>query len=49
MRLSGRRAERSAATDDGRMSLVEHLRELRNRLAWSFLGIGLGLIVGWIF
>jgi sec-independent protein translocase protein TatC len=31
------------------MSLVEHLRELRNRLAWSFLAIGIGTVIGWIF
>lgn len=30
-----------------RMSLGSHLRELRNRLYWSALFVGLGAIVGW--
>ncbi|MEY4398113.1 MAG: hypothetical protein RLZ53_689 [Actinomycetota bacterium] len=30
-----------------RMSLGSHLRELRNRLYWSFLFIGLGAVGGW--
>lgn len=30
-----------------RMSLGSHLRELRNRLYWSFLFIGLGSVGGW--
>ena len=28
------------------MSLVDHLSELRNRIAWSLLGIGLGAVIG---
>lgn len=28
------------------MSLVDHLSELRNRIVWSLLGIGLGAVVG---
>ncbi|MEE6259941.1 twin-arginine translocase subunit TatC [Plantactinospora sonchi] len=32
---------------DGSMTLVEHLRELRNRLFWASLGLLAGLIVGW--
>jgi sec-independent protein translocase protein TatC len=31
------------------MTLVEHLRELRDRLFWSFVVISVGAIVGWIF
>ncbi len=31
------------------MALVDHLRELRNRLAWSFLAIGIGTVIGWIY
>jgi sec-independent protein translocase protein TatC len=31
------------------MTLVEHLRELRNRLFWSAVAIALGTVVGWIF
>jgi sec-independent protein translocase protein TatC len=34
---------------EGRMTLVEHLRELRNRLGWAFLAIAIGTVVGWIF
>ncbi|HET7327357.1 MAG TPA: twin-arginine translocase subunit TatC [Nocardioidaceae bacterium] len=35
--------------EGGRMSLIEHLRELRNRLFKSVLAIIVGLVVGWIF
>jgi sec-independent protein translocase protein TatC len=31
------------------MTLVEHLRELRNRLFWSCVAIALGTVVGWIY
>ncbi len=31
------------------MTLVEHLRELRNRLSWAFLGIAVGMVVAWAF
>jgi sec-independent protein translocase protein TatC len=31
------------------MTLVEHLRELRNRLFWAALAILVGAIVGWVF
>jgi sec-independent protein translocase protein TatC len=33
---------------DGSMTLIEHVRELRNRLFWASLGIIVGLIVGFI-
>src|SRR3954471_16458859 len=33
---------------DGSMTLIEHVRELRNRLFWASLGIVGGLIVGFI-
>jgi sec-independent protein translocase protein TatC len=33
---------------DGSMTLIEHVRELRNRLFWASLGIVFGLIVGFI-
>ncbi|MEO3929871.1 twin-arginine translocase subunit TatC [Micromonosporaceae bacterium B7E4] len=32
---------------DGSMTLIEHIRELRNRLFWASLGLLVGLIVGW--
>ena len=31
------------------MSLVDHLAELRNRIAWSLLGVGIGAAVGFAF
>ncbi len=43
------RRERRPNGDDGRMSLVEHLRELRSRLFKSLLAITVGTVVGWIF
>jgi sec-independent protein translocase protein TatC len=33
---------------DGSMTLLEHVKELRNRLFWASLGIVVGLIVGFI-
>ncbi|HEY0000994.1 MAG TPA: twin-arginine translocase subunit TatC [Actinoplanes sp.] len=33
---------------DGSMTLIEHVRELRNRLFWASLGIVVGLIIGFI-
>lgn len=33
----------------GAMTLGEHLRELRSRLVKSFLAIGVGMVVGWIW
>jgi sec-independent protein translocase protein TatC len=33
---------------DGSMTLIEHIRELRNRLFWASLGIVGGLIIGFI-
>jgi sec-independent protein translocase protein TatC len=38
-----------AATSGGRMPLLEHFRELRNRVVKSALVISLGAIVGWFF
>lgn len=33
---------------DGSMSLIEHVRELRNRLFWASIGLVAGLIVGFL-
>jgi sec-independent protein translocase protein TatC len=33
---------------DGSMTLIEHVRELRNRLFWASLGVIVGLVVGFI-
>ncbi len=35
--------------DDGRMTLVEHLKELRNRLIKAVLAVAVGAIVAFIF
>ena len=32
---------------DGSMTLIEHIRELRNRLFWASVGLLVGLLVGW--
>jgi len=40
---------RQNADPDGRMPLMEHLRELRSRLIKAILGLALGALVGWIF
>lgn len=37
-----------AADDDGRMPLMEHLRELRNRLLVSMVALTVGVIVGFL-
>ena len=38
-----------ARTPDGRMALVEHLRELRNRLGISLLGLAVCVVVALVF
>ncbi|HET9517497.1 MAG TPA: twin-arginine translocase subunit TatC, partial [Actinoplanes sp.] len=37
-----------ARAADGSMTLLEHVRELRNRLFWAALGVLVGLIAGFI-
>jgi sec-independent protein translocase protein TatC len=37
------------ANPEGRMTLIDHIRELRNRLLKALLGLSLGMVVGWIF
>jgi sec-independent protein translocase protein TatC len=37
------------ANPDGRMPLIEHIRELRARLLKALLALGLGTAVGWFF
>ncbi|MEZ5203893.1 MAG: twin-arginine translocase subunit TatC [Acidimicrobiales bacterium] len=41
-------AKPAAPPDDGRMSLMEHLVELRTRLIRSVIAISLGAVVGWM-
>ena len=36
------------STETGRMTLVEHLTELRRRLIWSFVAIAVGAVVCWM-
>ena len=45
----GRKAVEPPVPDDGTMTLIEHLRELRTRIVRSVLAIVLGTIVGFIF
>jgi sec-independent protein translocase protein TatC len=44
-----RGASAEQADDEGRMPLIEHLRELRNRLVKSVLAIAVGTVIGFIF
>ncbi|MFI5935415.1 twin-arginine translocase subunit TatC [Actinoplanes sp. NPDC051494] len=51
MAISLRRKEgpsKFEQASDGSMTLIEHVRELRNRLFWAAIGIVVGLIVGFI-
>ncbi|KAB8195239.1 twin-arginine translocase subunit TatC [Nonomuraea phyllanthi] len=48
MALLKRSGSKSQRDPEGRMPLMEHLRELRNRLLIAFAAVAVGLIVGWI-
>lgn len=48
-RLRGWRTPKPEPDPEGRMTLVEHLRELRSRLMKAVGAIVLGAIVGWFF
>lgn len=39
---------RKPANPDGRMSIIDHLRELRRRLIVVMIIVGLGAVVGWV-
>ena len=49
LRRLPRRSSKATSSDDGSMSLIEHLRELRNRVGLALLGIAVGMIVAFIF
>ncbi|MDX3109936.1 twin-arginine translocase subunit TatC [Nonomuraea angiospora] len=44
-----KRSSRPAPDSEGRMPLMEHLRELRNRLLIAAVAVVVGIIIGWIF
>jgi sec-independent protein translocase protein TatC len=46
--LSRKGPSKFQQASDGSMTLIEHVRELRNRLFWAALGIVAGLVVGFI-
>jgi sec-independent protein translocase protein TatC len=50
-RIVGERFVRSQRREnpEGRMPLMDHIRELRNRVVKIILGLGLGMVVGFIF
>ncbi len=48
--VGGRLLQASRKPDpEGRMPLMEHIRELRNRILKAALGVGLGMILGFVF
>lgn len=47
--VSRARSGRGREEPEGRMPLLDHLRELRNRLLKAFLAISLGAVVGWVY
>ncbi|MER6949087.1 twin-arginine translocase subunit TatC [Nonomuraea sp. NPDC000554] len=50
MALLKRSSDSGPARDpEGRMPLMEHLRELRNRLLIAVIALVVGIIIGWIF
>jgi sec-independent protein translocase protein TatC len=42
-----RRLRRRRTNPEGRMSVLDHLRELRRRLIWIVLFVALGAVIGW--
>ncbi|MEW1840921.1 twin-arginine translocase subunit TatC [Nonomuraea angiospora] len=44
-----KRSSQPAHDPEGRMPLMEHLRELRNRLLIAAVAVVVGIIIGWIF
>ncbi|MFC5828599.1 twin-arginine translocase subunit TatC [Nonomuraea insulae] len=44
-----KRSSQTAPDPEGRMPLMDHLRELRNRLLIALAAVVVGVIIGWIF
>ncbi|WP_375498888.1 twin-arginine translocase subunit TatC [uncultured Jatrophihabitans sp.] len=42
------RKKRPPKTPDGRMAVLDHLRELRRRIIWAMVFIAVGAVVGWV-
>ena len=49
IKLPSLRRKKSTKSDDGTMSLMEHLYELRRRLFYATLGILIGTVIGFIW
>ena len=47
--MSGSVRRRPERTPDGRMALIEHLREFRNRLGISLLALAVAVVVALIY
>ncbi|MEU7893022.1 twin-arginine translocase subunit TatC [Nonomuraea sp. NPDC049152] len=43
-----KRPNKAAVDDEGRMPLMEHLRELRNRLVYALLALIVGIVIGFL-
>ncbi|MEM8708669.1 MAG: twin-arginine translocase subunit TatC, partial [Actinomycetota bacterium] len=41
--------DKDDSQDEGRMTMIEHLTELRRRLIIAFISVGVGAVVAWIF
>ena len=46
-RRDDERPKKQKKSDEGRMSLVEHLTELRTRIIRSVIAIAVGAVIGW--
>jgi sec-independent protein translocase protein TatC len=46
--LRSSRGGKAAKNPEGRMPLVEHIRELRNRLVKAVLAVIVGMVIGWL-
>jgi sec-independent protein translocase protein TatC len=47
VRVRKPRKKRPPKTPDGRMAVMDHLRELRRRIVWALVFIAIGAVVGW--